>query len=203
MHNKELDPLRKAFYSRSPLSVARELIGKKLVRNLRTGESLEGIIVETEAYGGSRDPASHAFRGQTPRNSVMFGEPGRVYVYFTYGFHHCLNLVTGRFRNEAAGAVLVRALQPIRGISRMEHLRGTHDLLNLANGPGKVCQALSVDLRLNGANATSSGSGIHVEAQDEVPISTIRRSTRIGIKTGTDKLWRFYADGNSFVSREH
>ena len=195
-----MDPLPQAFYSRSPLSVARELIGKKLVRNLGTGESLEGIIVETEAYGGATDPASHAFRGQTSRNLVMFGAPGRVYVYFTYGFHHCLNLVTGRFSGEAAGAVLIRALQPTKGISRMKHSRGTNDILKLLNGPGKICQALSIDLRLNGADATSSKSSIHVEAQEEVFISTIKRSERIGIKTGKDKLWRFYVDGNRFVS---
>jgi len=194
-------PLPREFYSLSPLVVAKDLIGKKLVRILESGDRLEGIIVETEAYGGSGDPASHAFRGQTPRNAVMFGEPGHVYVYFTYGSHHCLNLVTGRFRSELAGAVLVRALQPTKGINIMEELRGTKDVHKLANGPGKICQAMSVDLELNGCDAASRTSPIRMENQSIIPISTIRSSPRIGVTNGTDKIWRFYAKDSAFVSR--
>ena len=98
-------------------------------------EELEGVIVETEAYGGSRDPASHAYRGKTRRNEVMFGEAGHAYVYFTYGFHHCLNFVTGK--NGVASAVLIRAIEPIRGIEIMESLRKNSIQTELASGPAK------------------------------------------------------------------
>src|SRR5487761_1007342 len=135
--------LARSFYSRSPIIVAKELIGKSLVRILENGQKMEGIIVETEAYGGSRDPASHAYRGITPRNEVMFGEAGHAYVYFTYGFHNCLNFVTGK--KGIATAVLIRAIEPTKGIEIMSRFRETAILNQIASGPGKLCQALAID----------------------------------------------------------
>jgi DNA-3-methyladenine glycosylase len=190
--------LRRNFYSRSPITVARDLIGKALVRRLDDGTTLEGVIVETEAYGGKSDPASHAFRGMTPRNSVMFGMAGRAYVYFTYGFHNCLNFVTG---NEGiACAVLIRALEPTKGVQKMSMFRNTKVVSNIASGPGKLCQALSIDRRLNGIDVTSKNSPIHV--LDTNLKIRVARSRRIGIAAGVEKKWRFYAVSNAHVSKQ-
>ena len=194
--------LDREFYARQSTVVARDLVGKILVRALGSGKSLRGIIVETEAYGGLKDPASHAFRGITPRNEVMFGEPGFSYVYFTYGFHHCLNVVTGRRGN--AQAVLIRALEPIEGVGIMEKLRGEEgktSLRDLTNGPGKVCQALAIDRTLNKIDVTRRNSPIFFEdsKQNEAARKVVR-STRIGIKVGTEKLWRFFDPSSIYVS---
>lgn len=189
--------LREKFYSRSPRVVANELIGKRLVRRLDDGSTLEGTIVETEAYGGSSDPASHAFRGMTPRNAVMFGRAGRAYVYFTYGFHNCLNFVTG---NEGtASAVLIRAIEPTKWLEKMLEFRKTRMLSNVASGPGKLCQALAIDRKYNGIDVTSRKSPIHL--LDTGLELAVARSTRIGIAVGVEKKWRFYAKSNSYVSR--
>ena len=190
--------LQRNFYSRSPLIVAKELIGKTLVRRLQYGTTLEGVIVEAEAYGGKLDPASHAFRGKTPRNAVMFGEAGHAYVYFTYGFHNCLNFVTGI--EGAASAVLIRALEPTRGIEKMSALRNTGIITNLASGPGKLCQALSIDRSLNGIDITTIKSPIHVV---DVGLKlAVSHSKRIGIRVGTEKRWRFYARSSPHVSKK-
>jgi DNA-3-methyladenine glycosylase len=189
--------LARNFYSRHPRSVAVDLIGKTLVRRLDDGPLLTGIIVEAEAYGGNRDPASHAYRGPTPRNSVMFGEPGHTYVYFTYGFHNCLNFVTGK--KGVASAVLIRALEPKEGIETMMQFRKTSKLTDLTSGPGKLCQALSIDRSLNGIDVTSKKSKIYVLNEDlEMKVIS---AIRIGIKTGMEKKWRFYAKSNPYVSR--
>jgi DNA-3-methyladenine glycosylase len=194
--------LDREFYARQSTVVARDLVGKILVRALGSGESLRGIIVETEAYGGLKDPASHAFRGMTPRNEVMFGEPGFSYVYFTYGSHHCLNVVTGKQGN--AQAVLIRALEPIEGVGIMEKLRGGEgktSLRDLTNGPGKICQALAIDRTLNKIDVTSRSSPIFFEdsKQNEATRKVVR-SGRIGIKVGTEKLWRFFDPSSIYVS---
>jgi DNA-3-methyladenine glycosylase len=188
--------LGRNFYSRHPRSVAHDIIGKTLVRRLDDGQILKGIIVEAEAYGGNRDPASHAFRGVTQRNAVMFGEAGHAYVYFTYGFHNCLNFVTGE--KGVASAVLIRALEPKEGIEMMIRLRKTGELTHLTNGPGKLCQALSIDRSLNGIDVTSRESKIHVinGGLEMKVISAIR----IGIKTGKEKKWRFFAKSSQYVS---
>jgi DNA-3-methyladenine glycosylase len=187
----------RSFYARNSVVVAKEIIGKSLVRITDSGSKLEGIIVEVEAYGGSTDPASHAFRGKTRRNEVMFGEPGHAYVYFTYGAHYCLNFVTSPGRSKAS-AVLIRAIQPIRGISEMAEKRGTTIITQLASGPGKLCQALGIDLRSNGEDLTAPESRIQVlETRSELKIS---KSFRIGITRATEKLWRFYAQSSPFVS---
>ena len=188
------------FYDRSSVTVAKDLIGKTLVRKLESGEELSGIIVEVEAYGGSRDPASHAFRGMTKRNKAMFGNPGHAYVYFTYGFYYCLNFVTNP-GGVGATAVLIRALEPKSGLEYMMEKRKTTVPSELASGPGKLCQALSIDKRLNGVPITTSEDPIFVLHSNENKKYTVKASARIGIRTAMGRKWRFYAAGNSFLSR--
>lgn len=188
--------LTREFYSRAPEIVAKELIGKLLVRKLGN-RRLEGEIVETEAYGGFEDPASHAYRGETKRNSVMFGEAGHAYVYFTYGFHHCLNFVTGTIGDPSA--VLIRAVRPSRGITQMLKKRNVKSTNEISNGPGKLCQAFSINRSQNYIDVTKRGAEIQVIDLGREP--EILSSTRIGIKGGKERKWRFYAADNKFVSR--
>ena len=187
--------LNRKFYDRSTLRVAKELLGKFLVMQ-KNGKLLSGKIVETEAYIGYKDPASHAYRGITPRNEVMFGDPGYAYVYFTYGMHYCLNLVTEKKGYPAA--VLIRALEPAQGIEIMQERRKHKDLKDLTSGPAKLCQALGVDRKLNGVDLCSDL--IYVESRGEV-IKKISSSSRIGIREGKKKNWRFFIKNNEFVSR--
>jgi DNA-3-methyladenine glycosylase len=182
--------LDRKFYERDTLQVARALLGKKLVRQIN-GLKLAGMIVETEAYCGETDSACHAHRGKTPRNAVMFGKPGYAYVYFTYGMHYMLNLVT-----EAPGnpcAVLVRAIEPVAGVKEIEARRkrkGTE----LTNGPAKICQALNINKSLNGWDLTL-GSKLWVENYKSFPAKSILVTPRIGInyakKEHREALWRF------------
>ncbi len=195
--SQELSILRRRFYARAPTTVARELIGKVLVRNRPDGNSLEGAIVETEAYGGSNDPASHAYRGITKRNEAMFGEAGHAYVYFTYSFHHCLNFVTER--KGRPSAVLIRAVEPISGLDFMRKRRKTEDITDLASGPGKICQAFDIDRSLNKTDVTRIDGEIMVKNRGERP--KILTTTRIGIKTGVEKNWRFCAADSKFLSQ--
>jgi DNA-3-methyladenine glycosylase len=196
--------LNRRFYNRPTLKVARELLGKYLV--VKKGRShVSGKIVEIEAYIGRNDPASHAYRGMTPRNEVMFGDPGHAYVYLTYGMHHCLNFVTERKGFPAA--VLIRALEPAEGIQIMKKRRKTGDLKNLTSGPAKLCQALGIDRTLNGADLCSDiiyvedhGLDRTVQAGGNKPTKIVSTS-RIGVNEGKDKKWRSYVEGNEFVSR--
>ena len=151
--------LNRAFFNRDTLTVAMDLLGKRLVR-YSWGQRLSGMVMETEAYRGADDSASHAFRGQTPRNAVMFGPAGMAYVYLVYGMHHMLNVTTEA--HGTPGAVLLRAVEPLEGIDRMTELRGGSGR-GLADGPGKLCQALAVDLSLRGMDVTVEGS-LDVEA---------------------------------------
>jgi DNA-3-methyladenine glycosylase len=191
-------PLPRSFFDRSALLVAREIIGKKLVRTMKNGNELSGIIVEAEAYGGNRDPASHAFRGKTIRNEVMFGEAGHAYVYFTYGAHYCLNFVTSSKIGKAS-AVLIRAIEPISGINLMISRRKTNIITQLANGPGKLTQAFEIDKSLNGIDVTSENSPLRVE--NSLGKALVRSSERIGINVATDRKWRFFSATSPFVSR--
>lgn len=193
-----MKPLNRSFYARKPTYVAKSLIGKQLIRELPSGKTLGGIIVETEAYGGRSDPASHAFRGITRRNQVMFGEAGHAYVYFTYGFHHCLNFVTGK--KGTASAVLIRAIEPTIGLEFMEELRGKTDHRELTNGPGKLCQALKIDRTLNGCCVTDSKSLVRVYDRDS-SLFSVKTSFRVGITKGVARKWRFFADSNEHVSK--
>ena len=168
------------FFRRSTLSVAKDLLGKYLVRVLR-GKKISGRIAEVEAYRGKDDPGSHAFLNRTPRNEVMFGPPGRAYVYLCYGNHYLFNIVTEK-KNEA-GAVLIRALEPAAGTGIMRRLRGVDSLHALANGPAKLTQALAIDKRQNRLALT--GGGLYVAGGKKEKFS-IARGPRIGIKTGAE-----------------
>jgi DNA-3-methyladenine glycosylase len=188
--------LERPFFERYTPTVARELLGKNLVRE-HAGSVLSGKIVETEAYRGVRDPASHAYRGITKRNAVMFGESGRAYVYFSYGNHYCLNLTTEK--RGVAGAVLIRALEPREGIGLMKMNRGLDSVTQLTNGPGKLTKAMGIDLDLNGEDVVTSPR-LYVTESDRSP-PEVGSSSRIGITRGVRYRWRFYIRGNPYVSR--
>lgn len=195
-----MNKLPRSFYTRPALTVAKELLGKILVRKI--GDTiLSGKIVEVEAYLGESDPASHAYRGKTERNSVMFREGGFLYVYFTYGMHFCANVVTGR--EGIARAVLLRAIEPLEGIEVMKKKRGFTEesmLINLTNGPAKLCEALQIKRRQNGTDLL--GNEIFIVDGEKIPDSAVLRSSRIGIKNAKEKKWRFYVKGNLWVSKK-
>jgi DNA-3-methyladenine glycosylase len=192
-----------SFFQRDTLDLVPEILGKVLVRRIH-GETLSGRIVEVEAYVGN-DPASHAARGMTERNEVMFEEGGFSYVYFTYGMHFCFNIVTERKGFPAA--LLIRALEPLEGIETMKKLRklvptkeGADVIRNLTNGPAKLCQAMQIDRKLNGVKL--DGKDFFIADDGFVADKKgIGKSTRIGIKVGTDRKWRFFLKGNEFVSK--
>ena len=196
-----LPVLPRAFYLRPPDQVARELLGKVVVRRYE-GRRLAGRIVEAEAYCGIDDPAAHAFAGKTARNAVLFGPPGFAYVYFIYGMHYCLNLNCEP--EGQAGCVLLRALEPLEGLATMARLRGLDrgaDPRLLTSGPGRLCQALDIAREThNGLDATSRRSGLHVEDDGFVP-EEIAVSTRVGIRRAAERPLRFAIAKNRFVSR--
>lgn len=187
--------LDRKFYDRPTLKVAQMLLGKYLVVE-KDGNYVSGKIVETEAYIGPDDPASHAYRGMTPRNKVMFGDPGYAYVYLTYGMHHCLNFVTER--KGFPSAVLIRALEPAEGTEIMQRRRKKENVKELTTGPAKLCKALGIDRTLNGADLCSDI--IYVEDRGDNPTKIVSTS-RIGIKEGKEKNWRFHIANNQFVSK--
>ena len=186
-----------SFFARGTVEVAPDLLGKYLVRMWKE-KRLVVRIVEVEAYRGSDDPASHAFRGPTPRNAPMFGEPGHAYVYFTYGNHFLLNITTQK--PGTPGAVLIRGVEPIQGVEVMRHLRPHVPDSELTNGPGKLTKALGIDKALNGVKMTQRGA-LYIVDCPESGFETWR-STRIGIgEAGINRLWRFYIRGNPYVSK--
>lgn len=193
-------PIPRAFYLQDTRAAAQNLLGQIVLRRLPTGETLAGIIVETEAYL-TDDPACHAYRGQTPRNSAMFGPPGHAYVYFTYGLHMMLNLVCAP--EGVAEAVLIRALEPVEGIETMrEHRRGILETRQLTNGPGKLAQALALTrLSHNGLDVTDPASELLILPNEHPPFDMVA-TTRIGITQGVDLPWRYYVAGNPCVSRK-
>jgi DNA-3-methyladenine glycosylase len=191
-----------SFYRRPTEVVARELVGKKLVRVFRkNGRALRlsGTIVETEAYGHSDDLASHACMGPTARNRVMFGDVGRAYVYFTYGNHFCVN-VSARSGRTEAGAVLIRGLEPVEGVDVMRQFRPVDGDFSLTSGPGKLTQALSITSALNGADMTSPDSELHIEFGTRP--KRVLATPRIGITRAADKEWRFVDPSSPYVSRK-
>ena len=190
------DKLPANFYMRSTLVVAKELLGKIIVRKFR-GIILAGKIVETEAYIGEDDPACHASVGMTERNKVMYLAGGHAYVYFTYGMHYCFNVVTEREGFPAA--VLIRAVEPVEGVEYMMRFRKTKNLKLLTTGPARFCQAFRIDKSLNGESLL--GDKIFIANSTDGESFEIGVSERIGIKVGVDKKWRFFIKGNPFVSK--
>jgi len=187
--------LPQTFYARSPDQVARALLGKILICTTRDVHCA-GRIVETEAYFAKDDPACHAARGVTARTRTMFGPPGHAYVYFCYGNHWMMNVVT-----EAEGhgsAVLIRALEPLEGIATMRRRRGGVRDIDLTNGPGKLCAALGITGRFNDAPLDAGPLCI---ADDGYRVATPATSARIGLRVGTELQARFFVPGNPYVSR--
>ncbi len=186
--NSVVKTLPRKFYNRPTLTVARELIGARLVRIL-DGVKLVGLITETEAYISEKDLACHAKVGLTPRTKVMFGEAGHAYVYFTYGNHWMLNVVTEREGFPAA--VLIRAMQPIEGMEIMSARRNRRDTF----GPGKLTQAMGITKSENGVDLTEPTGGLWIEAGIKVPNSLVTKSPRVGLNNTPEpwlsKPWRF------------
>ncbi|HEX8763212.1 MAG TPA: DNA-3-methyladenine glycosylase [Candidatus Saccharimonadales bacterium] len=177
------------------VDAARRLLGCYLVRTI-DGRRLVGKIVETEAYHQT-DAASHSYRGKTPRTEVMFGPSGRAYVYFTYGRHYCMNVVTGP---EGEGsAVLIRALEPIEGQELMRLNRAGFLDRELANGPAKLCQALQINAQYNGHNL--SELPLQLAINSPINPTDIIATTRVGIRRDRERLWRFYIRGSDYISR--
>jgi DNA-3-methyladenine glycosylase len=186
----------KEYYMRRPDIVARDLLGKKIVRVLN-GERLEGIVVETEAYHGQMDPASRAFHGRKNYNKMMWDEPGHLFIYNVHKYW-MLNVVAHDLGG--VGGVLFRAIEPVKGIKTMERLRPIDDEKELTSGPGKLSIALGISKELNGFPVTDPGSPVQIlDAPYTVEICT---SHRIGVKRDLPEKLRFYIKGNMFVSRE-
>ena len=187
--------LPRQFYGRDSREVAPELLNKVLVRG-----ALSGRIVEVEAYAGAEDPGSHAFRGLTRRNATMFGPPGHLYVYFTYGMHWCANAVCGE---EGEGvAVLLRALAPLSGLDQMRaaRLKARRDR-DLCSGPGKLCQAFAVAKEDDGADLVTGDRDLVITDTGVVPPALPVMTTRVGLSVGADLPWRWYVPGEPNVSR--
>ena len=177
-----------SFFAQPVVSVARALIGTALLV-----AGVGGLIVETEAYARD-DPASHSFRGPTPRNAAMFGPPGRAYIYRSYGIHWCFNIVSGV---EPGGAVLIRAIEPRHGLDLMRTRRGVEDARRLCSGPGRLCQALGLTIDQNGLALDEPLFGL--SPRDEVP--EIAAGPRIGLTRAAEVPWRFGLAGSRFLSR--
>ncbi|WP_052339541.1 DNA-3-methyladenine glycosylase [Gorillibacterium massiliense] len=187
--------LQRSFFARDTVLVAQELIGCVFVRKPfgDDGPIIAVRLTETEAYRGTDDPASHAYRGRTPRNAPMFGAAGQLYVYFIYGMHCCVNVVTGE--SGIPGAVLLRGAEPVSGLDQIHANRpGVSDKI-LLNGPGKLTKGLGIAMAHNEYKLPFSGSGeIELHAPDTPP-PPFRCTSRIGISRGQELLWRFVADG--------
>ncbi|HKR81473.1 MAG TPA: DNA-3-methyladenine glycosylase [Candidatus Saccharimonadales bacterium] len=190
---QKVEPL--AFLEGLVADAAPRLLGCTIERTFN-GHTLRGRIVEVEAYDQA-DAASHSYKGRTPRTNVMFGPPGHLYVYFTYGMHYCCNVVVGP--TEYGAAILIRAIEPLEGEAYMAKRRGGRRGLQTANGPAKLCQALAIDKSLNGHD-------LHKKPLVLIPGKALKsnqivQSTRIGITQEKDKPWRFYIKDNPYVSK--
>ncbi|MCP4632718.1 MAG: DNA-3-methyladenine glycosylase [candidate division Zixibacteria bacterium] len=185
-----------SFYERDTITVARGLIGKVFIYK-KSRSVFSGRIVEVEAYTAGNDEACHAHRGKTERNKIMFGPPGHAYIYFTYGMHYCMNFVTEP--ENIAAAVLIRALEPLEGISMMSKNRNTEILTDLCSGPAKLTQAFGIDKKLNGTPLTGMKFSVINENYSDFEIGV---SKRIGINVSVDLSWRFYMKGSKYLSRK-
>jgi DNA-3-methyladenine glycosylase len=189
--------LGRKFYERNPAIVAKDLLGKILVRRIDS-EVLSGRIVETEAYYGEQDPASRAYRGRMKFNELMYAEPGRTFIYMVHG-NWLLNIVA-HLKGEV-GAVLIRAIEPIHGVQVMRSQRKVEDFYSLTNGPGKLTKALAITKELNGIDVTDCKSELMVlegSSEEEFEISS---SHRIGVRMDLPRELRFYIKGSKFVSK--
>jgi DNA-3-methyladenine glycosylase len=195
-------PLRRAFFNRDPRLVSRELLGKVLVRK-EGRKFLAGRVVEVEAYLGSEDAAAHSAAGKTPRNAVLFGPPGYAYVYFIYGNHYCLNVSC--LPDGEAGGILFRALEPLAGMEEMAlrrdlSIQSPRGLRNLTSGPGKLAEAFGITReRDNAKDLTSAHSDLFL-SDDNVRVSQVVETRRIGITKAEDMPLRYLIAGNAFVS---
>ena len=194
--------LPRKFYIRPVLTVAKELLGKVLIK--KDGNLIfAGRIVEVEAYDGNIDKASHSFNGKTKRNEVMFNEGGYFYVYFTYGAHFCCNVVTGKQNHGAA--VLIRGIEPLQGINQMienrfgRELKSEKEIYNLTSGPGKICKAFGFNKEHSGLDLTNSS--VFIVNQPKLKKNIIGVSKRIGITKSVSLPWRFFEIGNPYLSR--
>lgn len=188
--------LPRDFYRRHPTLVAPELLNKLLLRD----DGRCARIVEVEAYAGSEDPAAHSYRGKTARNATMFGPPGHLYVYFTYGMHWGSNAVCGEI-GEGVG-VLLRAAQPLAGLDLMHLARpAAKREIDLANGPGKLSQAFGINRDFDGADLVSGGHGIRIVSDGTPPPASPAIGPRVGISKAVDLPWRWSVSGHPSVSR--
>jgi len=195
--------LKKSFYSRELLTVAKDLLGKIFVKT--NGRNwLIGKIVEVEAYHGDFDEAAHSFKGKTKRTEIMFEAGGYLYVYFTYGVHYCCNVVTGK--KGQGTAVLIRAIEPISGIDKMiknrfgRKLKNEKEIINLTSGPGKICQAFNINKSHSGIDLT--GDKIFILDSEKINKQDIGVSRRIGITKSVELPWRFFIKNNPYLSRK-
>jgi len=201
--NLSTKKLKKCFYRREVLVVSRELLGKVLVKS-NGKEILAGKIVEVEAYHGDTDEAAHSYGGITKRNEIMFEAGGYLYVYFTYGAHHCCNVVTGK--KGQGTAVLIRAVEPVIGLNAMiknrfgRKLKNEKEIFNLTSGPGKVCQAFKLDRIHSGTDLL--GKQIFILDGEKIKSEDISVSKRIGITRSADLPWRFFIKDNPYLSRK-
>ena len=187
--------LGRRFYARPTLDVAPDLLNKVLV-----APGVAGRIVEVEAYRGGDDPGSHAFRGPTPRTEVMFGRAGHLYVYFTYGMHWCVNVVADE--TGTPGAILIRALTPLRGLAVMRRARpAAHHDADLCNGPAKLAQACGIDGSHDGTDLIYASDGVSIRDDGTMPPAHPAIGGRVGLSRGDDLPWRFAVSGVADVSR--
>ncbi|MFC4913521.1 DNA-3-methyladenine glycosylase [Actinomadura gamaensis] len=190
-------PLPRSFFDAPVETVAPRLLGSVLVHT--TADGPVGVrLTEVEAYAGPRDPASHAYKGQTARNAVMFGPPGHAYVYFTYGMHYCANLVCGPAGT--ASGILLRAGEIVEGRELAAARRPNSSVRDLARGPARLCNALAIARPENGLDVCDPAGALCILPGDPVAPASIRTGPRVGVNGGKDTPWRFWIDGDPTVS---